>query len=68
MPEMGGIEACEKILSEIPLSQQPKGIIALTADVFAENRENCLRSGMKGVITKPVNREDLKSVLNIYCQ
>jgi CheY-like chemotaxis protein len=66
MPEMGGIEACERIFAEVPEHYQPDTILALTADVSAENREDCLRSGMKEVITKPINRDDLKRALSRY--
>jgi len=38
-------------------------IVALTADVFADTRERCLRAGIDEVITKPVSLPDLTSLL-----
>jgi len=67
MPEMGGIEATERIRSEVAPEQQPTSIIALTADVFVENREKCLKCGMKEVIHKPVDMRLLKDALVRCC-
>jgi CheY-like chemotaxis protein len=64
MPEMGGIEATERIRAEA--EHQPI-IIALTANAFAENRERCLKSGMNDVITKPLYRPLLVDILDRYC-
>jgi CheY-like chemotaxis protein len=58
MPVMGGIEATQRIRKELPPERQPV-IFALTANVFEENRENCLKSGMNEVLTKPINRYQL---------
>jgi len=62
MPIMGGIEATECIRREIPMERQPI-IIALTANVFAENRDLCINAGMNEVLTKPINKEKLESML-----
>lgn len=68
MPEMGGVEATQHIFAEISAEQQPGSIVALTADVFAENRDNCLKSGMRDVLYKPCSKETLKLVLEKYCR
>jgi CheY-like chemotaxis protein len=65
MPVMGGIEACERI-QQLPKSCHPNRIIALTADVFKENKEKCLKSGMVEVLNKPIDREELVRVLVKY--
>jgi len=65
MPEMGGIEATERIRSEIPRDDQP-AIIAITADAFSETRKRCLESGMNDILTKPLSRTILLNVLNKY--
>jgi CheY-like chemotaxis protein len=59
MPVMGGVEATAKIRQQgytLP-------IIALTAGVTQEERDNCKHIGMNDFITKPVNPEELISVL-----
>lgn len=42
MPEMDGIQATRVIRQEVPSHQQPI-IIALTADAFYSNTQNCIR-------------------------
>jgi CheY-like chemotaxis protein len=66
MPEMGGIEATDYIRKNFPADKQPV-IIALTADVFTENRERCLQVGMNDVLTKPINQHQLSETLTRYC-
>nr|WP_246312280.1 ATP-binding protein [Aquabacterium terrae] len=61
MPVMDGVTASEAIRAlGPPRSQVP--IIALTADVFADTRERCLRAGIDEVITKPVSLEALAAL------
>lgn len=64
MPVMSGIEATEKILA-MPKTPGivPPVIVALTAHVFKEDQQRCLRAGMAGVLTKPIRRTDLQAVL-----
>ena len=58
---MGGIEATEQILSmKLP---KPPVIVALTAHVFKEDQQRCLRAGMADVLTKPIRRPDLQATL-----
>jgi CheY-like chemotaxis protein len=66
MPEMGGIEATQKIRNELPSNKHPI-IIALTADAFMETKEKCLSSGMESVITKPIQEQELIKTLSRYC-
>jgi CheY-like chemotaxis protein/anti-sigma regulatory factor (Ser/Thr protein kinase) len=60
MPRMGGIEASSHIRKDY---SKDIPIIALTADVFADNRENCLEAGMNDFLTKPYEFEDLYKVV-----
>ena len=53
MPEMDGLEATAHI-RRLP-GYQDVPIIALTADISDQTRQECLRSGMQGFITKPVD-------------
>jgi two-component system sensor histidine kinase/response regulator len=64
MPVMDGIEAARK-LREIERAEdrKPSYIVALTADIMPENRENCLAAGMNGYLNKPVKKAELAAVL-----
>jgi len=54
MPEMNGDEAA-KIIRELDVKKAKEiPIIAMTADVFKEDIEKCLASGMNDHIPKPV--------------
>jgi two-component system sensor histidine kinase/response regulator len=62
MPVMGGFEATAEIRRiEGGLSRVP--IIALTANAMTETYDQCLRSGMDGYATKPINRLDLLKMI-----
>ena len=55
MPEMDGLEATRKIRAlDIPEAKQIP-IIAMTANVFREDIENCLAAGMNDHIGKPLD-------------
>jgi len=58
MPVMGGYEATAEI-RRIEAGQRRVPIIALTANAMTETHDQCMRSGMDGYVTKPVNRGDL---------
>jgi two-component system, sensor histidine kinase len=62
MPVMDGVAASEAIRAMDPPASQVR-IVALTADVFADTRERCLRAGINEVITKPVSLPDLTALL-----
>lgn len=63
MPEMGGIEATEKIRSK-PGPNQSVPILALTASAFTEDRHRCKQAGMNGFIAKPATMNSLLSEIN----
>lgn len=62
MPNIDGITATKEIRAN-PKIHQPY-IIALTANVFAENKAECYAVGMNGFISKPVTIESLVSALD----
>ena len=62
MPEMDGIEAAGRINAEVPTEQRP-WIVALTAGATRDNREEALKAGMDGYLTKPIQPGDLESEL-----
>lgn len=59
MPVMDGLEATRVIRSRGITTP----IIALTANAFKSEIENCLAVGMNGFVTKPFDEEDLVKVL-----
>ncbi|MFZ2269608.1 MAG: PAS domain-containing protein [Azonexus sp.] len=61
MPVMDGIEATQRIRRLAGRSALP--ILAMTANAFAENRQECLAAGMNDFVAKPVNPEALYRVL-----
>jgi PAS domain S-box-containing protein len=62
MPGMSGIEATKKIRAEIPKDSQP-WIIALTAQVFDEDRRQCFEAGMNEFLTKPARMDRLSEAI-----
>lgn len=60
MPEMDGMEATRMI--RVCLETQPV-IIAMTANVMQGDREECMQSGMNDYISKPVELNELLSML-----
>ncbi|MCK5121614.1 MAG: PAS domain S-box protein [Methylococcales bacterium] len=53
MPVMGGVEAAQLIRSREGLNQNTP-IVALTANAFKDNREQCYQVGMAGFLAKPI--------------
>ena len=64
MPEMDGMQATREIRKHPEWSKIP--IIALSANVFASDRANCLEAGMQDFLEKPITRSDLHRVLAQY--
>lgn len=65
MPIMDGYEATRRIRQ---MNREDKNlpIIAMTADVFSDNIERCLESGMNECITKPFDVKECLRVLKKY--
>ncbi|GHT18704.1 hypothetical protein FACS1894189_6910 [Planctomycetales bacterium] len=55
MPELDGLEAAEKIRSLSDPWANKVPIIAMTANVFQEDIENCIKAGMNDHIGKPLD-------------
>ncbi|HEY9046830.1 MAG TPA: response regulator [Ohtaekwangia sp.] len=64
MPEMDGYEATEAIRKIERLHSLP--IIALTAKAMKEDKEKCFAVGMSDYISKPVNVEQLLSLMRVW--
>lgn len=62
MPNVTGYEATERMRAkglDIP-------IIALTANAMKGDRQKCLEAGCDDYLSKPINRQQLESLLNKY--
>ena len=64
MPNMNGYEAITQIRNEEKYKQIP--IIAITAKAMQGDREKCIDAGASDFITKPVNIEQLISVMKAW--
>jgi len=61
MPVMGGLEATTFLRKNERYSELP--IVAMTAHALRGIREECLNAGMNDYITKPINPNELLSVI-----
>ena len=61
MPQMDGLTATSKLF-EVYGSEAPL-VIALTANAFTTDKENCLKVGMVDFLSKPLNKKELESKL-----
>ena len=66
MPEMDGYEATQQIRSLDSAKADSIPIIAMTANVFKEDIEKCLVSGMNDHTGKPIDADALFGLLNRY--
>ncbi len=64
MPEMDGYDATKEIRRMSKFDKLP--IIALTAKAMKGDREKCLAAGMSDYVSKPVNIEQLLSLMRVW--
>jgi signal transduction histidine kinase/ActR/RegA family two-component response regulator len=66
MPEMGGHEATQQIrASGLPKAGEIP-IVAMTANVFREDVEQCMKSGMNAHVGKPLDINEVLEMLRKY--
>ncbi|HEX7419033.1 MAG TPA: HAMP domain-containing protein [Thermoanaerobaculia bacterium] len=64
MPEMDGFEATQRIRAIEEFKNLP--IIALTAKAMKGDREKCMEAGASDYITKPIDAQQLVSLLRVW--
>ncbi|MFK2824598.1 response regulator [Bacillus sp. B190/17] len=64
MPEMNGFEAIQAIRQMPEFQRLP--IIALTAKAMKNDRKQCIEAGASDYISKPVNLEQLFSIMQVW--
>lgn len=63
MPEMDGLQATQQIRLREKTTQTHLPIIALTASAMSGDRERCLAAGMDGYIAKPIDAQELLTLV-----
>jgi len=66
MPEMDGYETMRRIRDNPAFRRLP--IISLTAKAMKGDREKCLQAGASDYVAKPVNTEQLLSLVRMWLQ
>ncbi|TWD96524.1 two-component system chemotaxis sensor kinase CheA [Neobacillus bataviensis] len=64
MPEMDGFEAMRNIRTKPEFRELP--IIALTAKAMKHNREECIQAGASDYISKPIDLDQLYSLIQVW--
>lgn len=64
MPEMDGYETMREIRSQKKYQSLP--IIAVTAKAMRDDREKCIEAGASDYIAKPVNMDQLLSLIRVW--
>jgi CheY-like chemotaxis protein/HPt (histidine-containing phosphotransfer) domain-containing protein len=66
MPVMDGLTATHHIRALPSYRARPTPIVALTANAMVGQSESCLRAGMNGFLTKPIDIAKLQEVLQSF--
>ena len=66
MPRMDGLEATRQIRADAALARTR--VIAMTANAWDEDRDQCLAAGMDDFVTKPVDPQLLYRTVMRWCR
>ena len=66
MPVMNGYDATRAIRAMADREKAQLPIVAMTADAFAEDVENCKKAGMNGHLSKPINIDRVLAEIEKY--
>lgn len=64
MPQMDGYETADRIRKNVQWKNLP--VIAVTAKAMTGDREKCIRAGASDYITKPVDTDQLLSLMRVW--
>lgn len=64
MPDMDGYQTMRQLRKQVAIKKMP--IIALTAKAMVGDREKCLAAGASDYLSKPVNVEQLNSLIQVW--
>lgn len=64
MPKMDGYETAQRIRSNSKFKKLP--VIAVTAKAMTGDREKCIKAGASDYITKPIDIDQLLSLLRVW--
>ncbi len=64
MPGMDGLEVIRRLRKQSPFGELP--ILALTAKSMKEDREECLAAGASDYLTKPIDQDQLLSLMRLW--
>ena len=67
MPIMNDYEATKLIRKSQRKDIQNIPVVAMSVDAFAEDVEACLKAGMNGHISKPIDFKEVMKVIEKYC-
>lgn len=66
MPKMDGFEAMRRIRQNPELRLRNMPIVALTAKAMKEDHEKCMEAGASDYIPKPINLDNLSTILKVW--
>jgi CheY-like chemotaxis protein len=66
LPDIDGFEIAQRIREQRKSLNYSTPIVALTAGVFQNEKERCIKLGMNDFLAKPVKEQSLRTVIEKY--